>query len=80
MKNMYENKGDIDKAIHWYEKSAEQGNQDAQLNLTIIYGIGIEKDVNKAIYWYEKSAEQGNKDAQYKLTLIYKNGNGIDNY
>ena len=38
--------------IYWYEKSAKQGDQDAQFNLAKIYnnGDGIDKDIDKAIY------------------------------
>ena len=45
----------MDKAIYWYEKSAEQGYQDAQNGLAHIYqnGNGIDKDMDKAIYWYQ---------------------------
>ena len=52
----------MNKAIYWHEKSAEQGQKEAQCNLAHIYenGNGIDKDINKAIYWYQKSAEQGN--------------------
>ena len=49
----------MNKAIYWYEKSAEQGNHHVQNNLANIYknGDGIDKDMNKAIYWYKKAAE-----------------------
>ncbi len=60
---------DISKAIYWYEKSAKQGQKEAQFNLALMYykGDRIDKDISKAIYWYEKSAEQGNSDAQLRL-------------
>jgi uncharacterized protein len=44
---------DINKAIKWYEKSAEQGSVQAQANLWRIYadGVGIMSDYVKAYMW-----------------------------
>lgn len=48
------------------EREAEQGDAEAQLNLSVCYakGDGVGKDMKQAIYWVRKSAEQGNADAQ----------------
>ncbi len=61
------------KAFEWFNKSAAQGNAEAQEMLGTCYenGIGVEKDMNKAIEWYSKSAEQGHRHSQYKLGAYY---------
>lgn len=58
-----------EKALYWYEKAAEQGNENAQLWVGKLYeqGQGCTKDTKKARYWYEKAAAQGNSDAQKLL-------------
>ncbi|EXX50137.1 hypothetical protein RirG_273700 [Rhizophagus irregularis DAOM 197198w] len=42
----------LEKAFHWYQKAAENGNENAMNNLAICYesGEGIEKDLKKAFY------------------------------
>ncbi len=49
------------KAVHWYTKSAEQGDAEAQYHLGVMYknGRGVPQDHEKAIKWFTKSAEQG---------------------
>ena len=41
------------------EKTAKQGNAEAQYNLGVIYhnGEGVPKDDAKAFHWYEKAAK-----------------------
>ena len=60
---------DSKKAIKWYTKSAEQGNQGAQYHLGLLYelGRGVSQDSDQAVKWYTESAEQGNPTAQYHL-------------
>ena len=57
-------------AVHWYEKSANQGYIPAQYKLGLLCEYG---NILKAIYWYEKAANQGYLDAQYRLGWIYEN-------
>ena len=47
-------KKNLEKAIHWYQKAAENGNKFAQCNLGICYqyGDGVKKDETKAFNWY----------------------------
>ena len=63
----------LEKAKYWFEKSAEQGDSDAQVSLgsMYLYGEGVEQDLEKARYWIEKSVEQGNSNAQCILGLLY---------
>jgi TPR repeat protein len=65
-------------AFEEFRESAEQGNNDSQFNLGLMYerGIGVEKDEQKAITWYRKAAEQGNPNAQFNLAVLYENGRG----
>jgi TPR repeat protein len=59
-------------------KGVQQGNSDAQFNLELYKGDGVERNLEKVIYWYIKSAEQGNSDAQNNLALCYYKGNWFD--
>jgi len=60
---------DMEKAIYWCTKAAEQGYTNAQdfLGMCFEQGDGVPKDMEKAIYWYTKAAKQGYKDAQTSL-------------
>lgn len=60
---------DLEKAIKFYTKAAEQGSVFALNNLGYSYlnGIGVEKDLEKAIKFYTKAAEQGNASALNNL-------------
>lgn len=63
---------DCEKAVHWYTKAAEQGNDCAQKNLAVCYyeGTGVEQSYEKAVYWFTKSAEQGYEMAQENLRML----------
>jgi TPR repeat protein len=71
---------DYTTAVEWYTKSAEQGNEMAQLHLGWMYesGEGIEKNYVKAVEWYTKSAKQGYARAQTNLGCMYERGDGVD--
>jgi ankyrin repeat protein len=58
---------------------AEQGNQDAQYQLAIMYktGRGVEKNILRSSMWLIKGAHQGHVKAQYTLGTFYENGWGI---
>lgn len=62
-----------------FKKAAEQGNKDAQYNLSLAYqkGVGVEKNLTEAIKWARRSAEQGHTEAQYNLGLYYYTGTGV---
>ncbi len=61
-----------DKAAHWLEKAAKQGEMDAQVMMGAFYdrGIGVLGDKNKATQWYEKAAKQGHGTA---LAILGRN-------
>lgn len=70
----------LDFAVEWYRKAAEQGYALAQDDLgdCYYYGDGVEEDYVEAVKWYQRAAEQGNKWSQDSLGECYYNGNGVD--
>lgn len=71
---------DLEKAVKWYQKAAEQGFARAQCNLAYMYknGEGIEKDYVKAVEWYRKAADQGYARAQNNLGDMYYYAYGVE--
>ena len=63
---------DLQQAAYWFQKSAEQGQVDAELELGEMYlaGNGVSKDSLQASIWLRKAAEQGNAEAEYQLWII----------
>ena len=70
---------DLQEAIKWFRKSAEQGNASAERTLgeAYFYGIGVPVDQTQGAMWYRKAAEQGNQDAEYSLGSAYYYGSGV---
>jgi len=69
-------KRDVDKAIFWYRKAAEQGLAEAQFNLAHIL---VDEDISarEAAEWMAKAADQGMVEAQYLMGVIYAEGIGV---
>ena len=67
---------DVEKAVFWLTKAAEQGDARAQLNLYFVYrdGDGIPQDEDLARQWLVKSSETGLKEADAELARIYMFG------
>lgn len=63
---------DYEKAVEWYEKSAEAENSMGMYYLGIAFenGEGVEPDMEKAIEWYKMAAEAGNEEAAARLTEL----------
>ncbi|RGB28670.1 hypothetical protein C1646_629432, partial [Rhizophagus diaphanus] len=62
----------LEKAFHWYQKAAENGDEEA-----IYYnGEGTEKNFEKAFQWYQNAAKNDSKDAMVNLVKCYENGEG----
>ncbi len=59
--------------------SAEQGDQEAQFDLGLMYdlGDGVPEDDAEAVRWYRLAAEQGHAPAQYSLGAMYAMGEGV---
>lgn len=53
--------GNYIKAVEYFQKAAEQGHTEAQLNLGYCYdkGYGVAQNYTEAAKWYHKAAEQG---------------------
>ena len=47
--------------VHWYRKSADQGDVRSQASLGFMYqvGQGVPRDYAQAVAWYRKAADQG---------------------
>ena len=75
----YLNKGDVERAVSYFKKSAEFGNAKAQRMLGDCYfwGEGIREDKREAVKWYLLAAEQGDAEAQRILGACYYFGTGI---
>lgn len=59
-----------------YQKAADQGNADAQVNLGLLYekGKGVPKDLRKAAELSQRAADQGSAYAQFDLGVLYEKG------
>ena len=75
----YLNKGDVERAVSCFKKSAEFGNAKAQRMLGDCYyvGEGIREDKQEAVKWFRLAAEQGDAEAQRMLGACYYFGTGI---
>jgi TPR repeat protein len=73
------NKSDYANAIKLFEPLADQGDPRAEIQLGIIYylGLGTSKDSAKAAMLYRKAADQGNAIAQQDLAELYFFGDGV---
>ena len=69
---------DLEWAIYWYKRAAEQGHYEAQLNLGIKYACVL-KDSQQAIYWLQNVAEKGNIEIKYVVANFYYSGLGCIN-
>ena len=70
----YLNKGDVERAVSCFKKSAEFGNAKAQrwLGACYFWGEGIREDKREAVKWYRLAADQGDAEAQRILVDCYK--------
>ncbi len=70
---------DYQEAVRLYRLAAEQGHENAQNNLGLMYdnGQGVPEDDKEAVKWYRLSAEQGNAYAQSNLGVKYAKGQGV---
>lgn len=69
---------DVELAVEWLKKSAENGLGHAQYLLAdrLVRGEGIDEDRKRAMYWYRLAAKNGNKDALFKLAGLHYAGTG----
>lgn len=71
--------GDYATAVKNYEKLADIGLPDAQLELAKLYrdGNGVAKNEKKALELIQKSADGGNSKALTELGRMYADGKGV---
>ncbi len=62
----------MDEAIGWYQKAAQQGDVQAEINLGWTYTQGDLSQRNYALAekWMRQAAEQGSADAQYQFGYL----------
>lgn len=72
-------RGNYEKALKYYKKSAELGNPQAACNLGYIYEYGRtgEKNPEKAFYYYSEAAMEDNVNAYYKIGDCYYYGDFV---
>lgn len=73
-------KSEQEHTIELLEKSAQEGNTQAQTAMGLMYLTGqvVDQDTEKGRHWLEKAADQGDITAQYNLGLIYLEGIGVE--
>lgn len=71
-------------AAAWLEKSASQGNAEAQCELGFLYQTGSlgqgspPPDLSQAIHWYEAAAKQNGACGAFALAALYRRGIGVE--
>lgn len=75
-----EERQDYREAFKWFQLSAKQGLNGAQVDLAYLYvtGYGTEKDLEQAAHWYSLAAAQGNPNGEYSLGICYMHGEGVE--
>ena len=71
---------DINSAIEWFKKSAEQGFGKAQTILGRIFLLGeeIDSDLDFAIHYIRLGVKSNNPEAKYYLAMCYEEGLGME--
>jgi len=72
---------DLVQAAKWYERAAKSGDDDAKVNLGLLYaagGPGLKRDPARAAQLYREAAEAGNGMAQNNLGAAYLKGEGVE--
>ena len=70
-------------ALHWWKKSAAQGNADAMFQIANAYlfgsqaAKGVADPDREAAVWYFQAASAGHAEAQYHLGLLFLAGKGV---
>ena len=73
------NRGDYQAALREWRPLAEQGDADAQVNLSHMYheGRGVAQSDAEAVKCYTLAAQQGNAMAQFNLGVMHYQGKGV---
>jgi TPR repeat protein len=69
----------VERAVFWHRKAAEQGYVKAQNVIAQWYieGHGVPVDYHLAMSWFQKAAKQGDSKAQYEIGVLYSLGWGV---
>ena len=64
----------------WYLRAAEQGDDNAQntVGLMYLHGEELAQDFSQAVHWFKKAAEADNNAARNNLGLMYAQGQGVE--
>lgn len=59
-------------AVFWWQKAAENLDAAAQLQLGTAYahGWGVQKNMDQAIYWWQKAAQDGDRAVAEQARLL----------
>ncbi len=62
----------MDEALAWFEKAANLGVKDSQVNLGILFtkGMGVTEDLEQAYKWFAVAAKGGDTDAAKKRDTV----------
>ncbi|MDO6564272.1 SPOR domain-containing protein [Amphritea sp. 1_MG-2023] len=71
---------DLQQALSWLTRSAEQGYAPGCYNLAVLYETGgvVDQDMSVAFRWYLEGATLGHLASQLKTGLAYLKGKGTD--
>ena len=70
---------DLERAVRWYRRAAEQGHGEAQnlLGECLREGEGAQKSLREAVHWFRQAASQNVSDAQVSLGYAFFYGEGV---
>lgn len=70
---------DLNAAMTWFRKAADQGDVDGELALANVFGTDLYGSRNdaEAFKWYKQAADAGSAEGQYKTGHNYEKGAGI---
>lgn len=73
-------KKDFDTALHIWEKESKSKNDQAMVNLGLMYlkGEGVKKDYLKAKKLFDEASEYDNDSANFNLALMYQTKIGVE--
>ena len=62
----------LSKAVYWFEKAANQGVDNSQYELGLMYatGKGVTQNYQNAIFYWQQAATQGNENAKKALQVL----------
>ena len=72
--NQYFQDGDVKRALDYWHRAADQGNDFAMWRIGHVYlwGIGIEKDTQEGLKWLHKSADEFNNEYAKREIEMYE--------